>query len=371
MERIRVFSNGENGCDTIRIPAMVVTPGGRVLTFAEGRKESFEDHGDIALVCRRSDDGGDTWSPIETVHDFSVDEGEPITTGNPCPIVDRESGNVVLLFCRDNQRAYATRSGDDGDTWSEPQEITAAFDGFNVTDRARLAFGPCHGIQLRGGRLIAPVWLHRWSRDHAQKVKKQAGDNGYVVDNPDVSRAGVLVSDDHGRTWQAGGLVPPTVAWLNESSAFEANDGSLVLNSRAHLAGCRVQSVSGDGGSTWGEPQRRPDLVDPTCQGSILKLEHGPHAGSVVFANLDQDRDQLEANNPNLVRGNLTLRLSSDDAATFPQRRPLRPEFSGYSDLAQLPDGRVLCLYEAGEEVYRERLELARFDPDWIRQGED
>lgn len=366
-ERWTVFTNGEDGYHTIRIPTVVVTPRGTVLAFAEGRRDSYADDGTIDLLLRSSHDGGENWSAIQIVRSAA---GDGTTMGNPTPIVDRETGVVALLFCRDNETAYRMISGDEGLTWSEPAEITDAFDGFGVAYQ-RVATGPVHGIQSSGGRLVAPIWIHRHSGPYAQQLKKQYGNQPEkLLEDKTATRTGVIVSDDHGHSWKAGGLVPATIAWMNEASVFEADDGSLVINSRAHLAGYRAQSVSTDGGTTWSEPELRKDLIDPTCQGSILKLRYGPMAGAVVFSNLDQDRTKIEAKNPLLKRGNLTVRLSRDDAGTFPHRRVIEPGFSGYSDLAQLPDGRVLCLFENGDEVYRERVSLLRFDPAWVGRAE-
>ena len=42
---------------------------------------------------RRSSDGGDTWSPSQVVWD---DGGN--TCGNPCPVVDQETGTIWLLL---------------------------------------------------------------------------------------------------------------------------------------------------------------------------------------------------------------------------------------------------------------------------------
>nr|WP_201723955.1 sialidase family protein [Rhodopirellula sp. SM50] len=51
-------------------------------------------------------------------------------------------------------------SDDDGVTFSEPTDITAAFEPFRKDyDWHVLATGPGHGIQLRNGRLLVPVWL--------------------------------------------------------------------------------------------------------------------------------------------------------------------------------------------------------------------
>ena len=48
------------------------------------------------------------------------------------------------------------------------------------------------------------------------------------------------------------------------------------------------------------------------------------------------------------ARRDLTVWASRDDGRTWPLHRLLRPGPSAYSDLAVLPDGRVLCVYETG-----------------------
>ena len=55
-----VFSNGEGGYPTIRIPSLILTPKGTLLAFAEGRAAAH-DSGHIELVMKRSADGGRTW----------------------------------------------------------------------------------------------------------------------------------------------------------------------------------------------------------------------------------------------------------------------------------------------------------------------
>src|SRR5690348_15414117 len=48
------FTAGDTGYHTYRIPAVVATRKGTVLAFAEGRKNSAGDSGDIDTVLRRS-----------------------------------------------------------------------------------------------------------------------------------------------------------------------------------------------------------------------------------------------------------------------------------------------------------------------------
>ena len=87
-----------------RIPALVTTSSGRLYAFAEGRRTAgCNDHGDVRIVVRTSDDGGATWGPIGQV---VAEAGH--TIGNPAPVVDSVStpGNDVihLLYSRDNHQ---------------------------------------------------------------------------------------------------------------------------------------------------------------------------------------------------------------------------------------------------------------------------
>ena len=84
-----VFVAGEVGYHTYRIPSLIVSAKGTVLAFCEGRKKGTSDAGDIDLVLRRSTDGGKSWLPMQVVWDDGAN-----TCGNPCPVVERESGVI-------------------------------------------------------------------------------------------------------------------------------------------------------------------------------------------------------------------------------------------------------------------------------------
>ncbi len=92
VEVTTVFTSVSDGYHTFRIPAVIRAADGTVLAFAEGRVDSSADSGDIDLVLRRSTDGGRTWGPLQLVGDNG-----PNTFGNPAPVVDPASGEVVLL----------------------------------------------------------------------------------------------------------------------------------------------------------------------------------------------------------------------------------------------------------------------------------
>ena len=86
-----VFAAGEGGYHTYRIPALLVTAKGTALAFAEARKDGRGDSGAIDMVVKRSEDGGRGWSKPLVVWS---DGGN--TCGNPCPVVVRDSGRILL-----------------------------------------------------------------------------------------------------------------------------------------------------------------------------------------------------------------------------------------------------------------------------------
>lgn len=133
---VPVFTSGQGGYHTYRIPALAVTPKATLLAFCEGRKHAWDDAGDIELLVRRSTDGGRTWSAPQVVWDDGSN-----TCGNPCVAVDPRTGTLWLLSTwnrgddhesqiiqqtsKDTRRVFVLSSRDEGRTWSRPREITA------------------------------------------------------------------------------------------------------------------------------------------------------------------------------------------------------------------------------------------------------
>jgi len=66
---VYLFESGTYGYNTFRIPAIITTDKGTLLAFAEGRKNSSSDTGDIDLVMKRSEDNGKTWSDLKVIWD--------------------------------------------------------------------------------------------------------------------------------------------------------------------------------------------------------------------------------------------------------------------------------------------------------------
>lgn len=324
---IDLYTGGQDGYHSYRIPALLVTKRGSVLAFCEARKNGAGDAGNIDLVVKRSTDGGRNWSPMRVVHEEGGDA--EITIGNPCPLLQRSTGTVHLMMTRNNQRIFHSRSTDDGVTFSTPSEITETLRSFNFP-WTRVGAGPGHGIELKSGRLLVPLWLNERIRFNY--------------------RSAVVYSDDRGRTWKAGGLIDANIPDTNECMAVERSDGAVLLNMRAQGSRRRSVAVSKDGGITWSAPEYAEALIDPVCQASILRVDREGRS-RMLFANPASEK-----------REKMTLRISYDDGRTWPVAKVLYEGPSGYSDLASTPDGAILCLYEAGVSRYAEGLRLARLN---------
>ncbi|MBO0810799.1 MAG: exo-alpha-sialidase [Microlunatus sp.] len=84
---------------TFRIPALLAADG-MLLAFCEGRLESSADTGPIDIVLRRSADQGRSWDDLRVVR-----PAVGMTRGNPVPVLDPASGDVVLLSVQNGPQA--------------------------------------------------------------------------------------------------------------------------------------------------------------------------------------------------------------------------------------------------------------------------
>jgi len=362
LEKSEVFPPGLNGIARYRIPGIVVTTKGTVLAYAEARKNSSSDWGEIEIHLRRSTDGGKTWDAGKHIaHHGARLEGNPHkkeggekeqTVNNPVAIVDRETGAIEFLYCINYARCYSMRSVDDGVTWSAPVDITASFEPFRAKyDWKVIATGPGHGIQTKSGRLVVPIWL----------AYGKEGDHG-------PSAAATIFSDDHGKTWQAGDLCLPNEGDFvnpNETMITELSDGRVMLVSRSgSKANRKLITTSPDGARHWTKPVFHTQLWEPVCMASIVA--HPSKPGTLIFSNphtLKLDKDGKEVPAGRGKRENLCIKLSRDDGKTWPVNKVFDPGKAAYSDLAVLPDGTVLCLYEADTNIV-----CARFNLEWLTQ---
>lgn len=369
-EKVDLFEAGKGGYAQYRIPGVVVTKAGTVLAYCEARKTG-SDWATIDILLRRSADGGKTWSEPQKVADVKgpkernpvavakkIGKPDDVTYNNPVMIADKD-GSVHLLFCLEYMRCFYSRSSDEGKTWSEPTEITAS--AFEPLKKAHawkvIATGPGHGIQLKGGRLVVPVWLSLGT-----------GGSGHGD-----SVTATVYSDDGGKTWKPGEVAVPHQGDFNspnEAVVCELADGSVMLNARSpSKANRRLVTISTDGATKWSTPAFDDALPEPVCMGSLLSI---PGTKQVLFSNPD-NLERAGAKVPPAPgtgrdRKNLTVRLSDDSGKTWSAKKVIEPGFSAYSDLALAKDGSALLFYErAGEKgASYGRLTVARFAVEWV-----
>ncbi|MHB1034151.1 MAG: sialidase family protein [Pirellulales bacterium] len=337
-----VFVSGNDGYRAYRIPAIETAPDGSLLAFAEARKYNLGDPGmennDIDLVVKRSTDAGRTWSAMQVIED----PGELWSAANAATVVDRQTGRVWLhyLRCKPGKHTYVARPGtddvqnlartsdDNGQTWSEPIDLTGVARDMKDPKWRCSVPGPGGAIQDRKGRLIVPIWkLAPW---------------------------GVLAifSEDHGKTWKRGQTVPGNRDG-DENQIVELADGRILMDYRQSNGAHRWLATSSDGGQSWTEP--RPGVaVTPVCC-AIERL---------TLKSAGDDSDRILWTGPKGPgRNKLVARTSYDEGQTFKNERPISDEPAAYSDLTILKDKSVGILWERGDYKF---ITFTRVNLSWL-----
>ena len=350
---VDVFTAGAEGFHTYRIPSLLSAADGTVLAFAEARVTQH-DHAENKIVLKRSSDAGKTWSPLQVI----CEDGKN-SLNNPCAVLVRETGRVLLIFQRFPQivdehtaqpgidgdkicRNWLITSDDNGRSWSKPEDITA------TTKRpagvTSLASGPGIGIQLRRGEHAGRI-LFPFNQGPYGKWKVYA-----------------VFSDDQGKTWSFGETAPDAPKGFgNEVQFVELTEGSLRLNARAQGGNHRRQTaVSKNGGKTWSALADVPDLIEPICAASVLRFSDPADGkkGLLLYSGPDSDKKRADG----------TIWLSEDDGETWPQKKLLAGGPFAYSVLTRLPGDAVGCLFETGAIGPYEKIAFAVFTMSWLKE---
>lgn len=345
-EMTTLFKPGESAYNCFRIPAVVVTNDGSILAFAEARKKSCSDTGNIDLVMKKSTDNGKSWSDLIVIWD----DGQNVC-GNPAPVVDAKTGVVHLLLTwnngedheseiikgtsKDSREVYQLQSSDNGDSWTQPKNITATTKLKNWT---WYATGPVHGIQLKKGpykgRLLIPS-------DHIE-----AGTKKYY--------SHVIYSDDHGKTWELGGTTPKDQ--VNECTMVQLKNGDLMLNMRNYERKeeqARQVAISKDGGMTWENQHIDTNLPEPRCQGALLTIKR-KRKQVLLFTNPSDPKKRV----------NMTLSVSRDQGKSWNEKITVFEKHAAYSDLVELKNNQIFVFFEAGEKNAYEGIHYKLFNID-------
>lgn len=306
-----LFKNHKDGYNVFRIPTVIVTKSGKVLAFCEGRKSLF-DNGDIDLVMKTSADNGMTWSSLKVIWDNGNN-----TCGNPAPVFDKVTGDVIITATLNNDKVFVLRSTDEGNNWETPVDITLFV---KLPDWKWYATGPVHAIQLEKApyknRIVVPC--------------------NHTVAGIDKHVSHAIYSDDNGKTWKLGGSVSHENT--DECTVAELANGNLLLNMRTSKRDLpnRKVSISSDGAASWSTPNYDSTLVEPVCQGSSLRYSFLPDI--LLFSNPKHKKK----------RKNLTLSVSNNSGKTWTKQITIYARKSAYNDIVVLNNGDILCLFETG-----------------------
>ncbi|MFN4144504.1 MAG: exo-alpha-sialidase [Runella sp.] len=360
-----VFQNGQDGYQCYRIPAIVKAPNGTLLAFAEARKLTCSDHGDVRIVLKRSTDNGQTWGKQQVVADNGNDQA-----GNPAPVFDLTDpafpgGRLFLFYNTGTASEQEVRQGkairevwyktstDGGSTWSQPVNITAQVSkpnkpavnpAYNFKEDWRsYANTPGHALQIKQGKYKGRIYV---AANHSAGAI-QPSFRDYMAHG--------FYTDDHARSFK----ISPDLGYAgsNEAIAAETSDGSLLFNCRNQSgdARYRIQAFTKNAGETWDEVKVMTDLPDPVCQGSIIDYQSPKGKKILLFSNL----------NSQSKREKLTLRTSTDDGRTWSAGKELYGGSAAYSDLVIQQDGNIGVLYEKDDYT---KIAYMSFSYEWLEK---
>lgn len=325
---------------SFRIPTLIKT-GSTLIAFAEGRKNSTSDFGDIDLVYRRSFDGGKNWEPLRLLYDQDT-----MAVQNPVPIYVSSEDKIVLLFnttgqsehdilnkdydLKDERKAFMTSSKDNGETWATPIDITRQVKRKHWRWHA---LGPVHGIELKvgkhQGRLVAPV---------AISITK--GNEAYCM--------ALIYSDDQGAHWNIGAVDENLTddVQANETTLVELTDGRIYINTRDQNGGSldknRGETYSADGGQTFSQTIIESDrFPSPVVQAALLGWPKTDKS----------DRPILLFSTPSHVdkRSDLVIMASYDESESWQPLFKVHQGMSAYSDMVQLCRDTLGIIYETDD----------------------
>ncbi|ODU59076.1 MAG: hypothetical protein ABT12_01490 [Paludibacter sp. SCN 51-9] len=347
--RTLVFAPGDYGSANYRIPAMITADDGALVTLTDKRKFNSTDlPEDIDVVCRRSTDGGRSWSEPVTVAKGAgrfAGYGDAILTKT-------KSGRLVAVYVggpglgqstsTNPIRTYVSCSSDHGVTWTAPRDITSQLWGAGCTDPVRAAWqasfcGAGQGLTLRNGRIMVVGTVREVS--------------GGALHNY------AYYSDDEGETWNVSARA---IQGGDEAKVVELNNGNILMSSRT--SGNRYWAVSADGGRTWGTRNSWADLWGNACNGDMIRYT------STVDG---FDKNRILHTLPNASnRSNLSVFMSYDEGATWAVKKTVCAGTSAYASLTVLPDG-TIGVYSEEDESVPYKMYFLNFSLDWLTSGAD
>ena len=421
-EKKEVFVSGVNGglnkdgINTYRIPALLKTDKGTLIAGADERRLQFSDWGDIGMVVRRSQDGGETWgdsitisnlrdnpdakdktapSPLnidmvlvqdsETKRIFSVydmfPEGKAVfgMPAKPEKAYERIGDKTYQILYKTGEKGYYTIR-ENGEVYNSKNQKT---DYHVVVNPKKLGYSD-KGDLYKGKDLIGNVYF-------AQSTK-----NPFRVAN--TSYLWMSYSDDDGKTWSAPKDITPGIRqdWMKflgtgPGTGIVLRTGehkgrilvpAYTTNSISHLGGSQSSRLiySDDHGVTWhaGEaPNDNRPVGNSVIHSSNMNNSGAQNTESTV----------LQLNNGDVklfmrgLTGDLQVATSKDGGVTWEKTIKRYPEvkdaYVQMSAIHTMHDGKEYIILSNAAGPGRERkdglVHLARVEKNgeltWLKHN--
>ena len=348
-----LFQPGDYNSTNYRIPGVITAKDGSIVAVTDKRKynQGYLPE-DIDIVCRRSTDGGHTWSEPYTIAQgtgYNHGFGDCVLawTNDDNGLIAGFVGGVGLWNSTPSNpiRSYIARSYDNGRTWTEPEDITDFIFGSNCvvpehrTWRASF-FGSGNGLITSTGRIMFVAAIRETT---AQSLSNYA-----------------VYSDDNGITWHVSGRASVSG---DEAKVTELVDGRILMSIRHN--GKRWYNISNDGGETWqSSTSTWNDITAPACNGDMIRY---------TSVNQGFNKNRLLHSVPfGSSRTDVSVYISYDEGETWPVRKCIVPYSSAYSSLCVLPDGTIGLYVEEeypGNSGYS--TVFYNFSLEWLTDGSD
>lgn len=359
LARKLLFAPGDYSSVAYRIPGIITAWDGSLVAVTDKRKYNQGDiPEDIDIVVRRSTDNGKTWSePVTMAQGTGVGHGY----GDAAIVRTNTENELLCIFIGGNGlfasttsnriRTYISRSADNGQSWSEPEDIT---DQLFSGERASWTASFCaagNGLKTRNGVLMF--------------VAAMRHDSGNTLYNH------VVYSNDNGVTWNVSNSA---MMGGDESKVVELNDGHILMSIRRQSKGARYYTISDNVPSktepvSWTEKNTNtvsswPEMIEPACNGDIVRY-------TSKLDGYDKDRILHTVPNHASERQNVSLFLSYDEGKTWDVKKTLCATGSAYSSIAILDDGTIGVYLEENYNTTNYSTYFLNVSLDWLTDHAD
>ncbi len=256
---------------------------------------SGSDFGNGYLASRYSADKGKTWS----AEDELVVKQEGKMNVMSVSLLRLNNGTIALFYARKNSEEDCMPmmriSTDEARTWSDPVSCITDKEGYFVLNNNRV-------VQLKSGRLLMPVAMHRPS-------------NGKWQDKATIYN---YYSDNNGASWTCSAAVPNNSSIITqEPGVIELKDGTIMMFIRAS-GGLQQLSYSKDRGETWSQIEPS-NIKSPLSPASITRI---PSTGDLVMVWNKNGQDQK--------RTPFNIGISRDEGKTWGNIKTLEDDPDGW-----------------------------------------